>query len=191
MLTIHYNSTKLPHQGVLRYVRKFLASNIALALIALPSGTANHYPEELSTNLIIPEEKLATSFNIPSEEESGIQLPVQFTYISQRFSLFHPGIDLPSKLGSPVQAIESGIVEETHYSLFGYGNEIIIDHGNGRKSLYAHLSKIEVKTGDQVKPTTEIGKIGSTGQSTGPHLHLEIYQDNKAINPLTVLPLAY
>jgi murein DD-endopeptidase MepM/ murein hydrolase activator NlpD len=70
----------------------------------------------------------------------------------------------------------------------GYGNTVFIDHGNNLTSRYAHLSKIEVKVGDKVNMDTEIGKLGITGRTTGPHLHLEIHENGKAINPLTVLP---
>ena len=69
-----------------------------------------------------------------------------------------------------------------------YGNAILINHGSGFLSLYAHLSKILVKKDDIVTNQTVIGKIGATGRAFGDHLHLEIYENGKTINPLSVLP---
>jgi murein DD-endopeptidase MepM/ murein hydrolase activator NlpD len=82
-----------------------------------------------------------------------------------------------------------GIVTKTEYNWFGYGNMIVVSHGPDFESLYAHLSKIDVKVGEQVTTDSIIGLSGSTGHSTGPHLHLEIHQDGKAIDPAPVLGL--
>jgi murein DD-endopeptidase MepM/ murein hydrolase activator NlpD len=109
--------------------------------------------------------------------------------MSQGFSTFHPGLDLATKYGTKINPIESGTVKMAGYSSFGYGFEIVIDHEDGTESLYAHLSKIEVKKGDTVNLNTEIGLVGSTGHSTGPHLHLEVHKNGIAINPLSVITL--
>jgi len=71
----------------------------------------------------------------------------------------------------------------------GYGNCIIIKHANGFETLYGHLSKIKVKKGHQVEIGEHIGNIGSTGRSTGPHLHYEVHQNGKRINPQSFLTL--
>ena len=76
-----------------------------------------------------------------------------------------------------------GKVEKTARLRFGYGNYIIVNHGSGFKSLYAHLSKITVKEEQKVDKNTVIGFIGSTGWSTGPHLHLEIINNKERVNP--------
>ena len=68
-----------------------------------------------------------------------------------------------------------------------FGNYIIINHGNGYQSLYGHLSKIIAKKGQSVDSSTKIGLVGSTGYSTGPHLHFTVYKNGKTINPLVVL----
>ena len=70
----------------------------------------------------------------------------------------------------------------------GYGNTIIVDHGNGYASLYAHQSGFEVKEGDYVKTGQHIGNVGSTGMSTGPHLHFELRENGSVIDPLPLLP---
>ncbi|OGM02605.1 hypothetical protein A2115_01150 [Candidatus Woesebacteria bacterium GWA1_41_8] len=82
----------------------------------------------------------------------------------------------------------AGVVQAASYTKIGYGNAVLISHGNDMTSLYAHLSKIEVKVGDVVESSTEIGKMGATGHATGPHLHLEIRDHGVPINPLSVLP---
>ena len=187
------NRNILPKKLTLRVRRfygliiKFLGSNIALAIIAVPNIQPN-YVNIAQADLIIPETKLEASFNIPSSPESEAQIPVDYSYVSQGFRSFHPGIDLVTKFGTPIRPIATGDIEEAGYSLFGYGNAILVNHGDGTKSLYAHLSKIYVKKGDSVTSNTVVGLVGSTGRSTGPHLHLEIYQDNVPINPLTMLP---
>jgi murein DD-endopeptidase MepM/ murein hydrolase activator NlpD len=80
-----------------------------------------------------------------------------------------------------------GVVAYAGWDYSGYGNLVVLSHKNGFDSYYAHLSKIEVATGNIVDMNTEIGKMGVTGHSTGSHLHLEIHQNGVSLNPLTVL----
>ena len=82
----------------------------------------------------------------------------------------------------------AGKVEAISRSRYAYGNAIIIDHGNQITSLYAHLSEIKVKKDEEVNLKTEIGKVGSTGHSSGAHLHLEIRDQQRPINPYVILP---
>ncbi|MEK7470957.1 MAG: M23 family metallopeptidase [Patescibacteria group bacterium] len=117
----------------------------------------------------------------------GIQFPTRDVRVTQGYSFFHPGLDLDGFTGDPIHSIKTGRVASVSYSKFAYGNSVTIDHGNELTSLYAHLSKIEVKEGQEVTMDTEIGKMGATGRAFGDHLHLEIYDHGKAINPLTVL----
>jgi murein DD-endopeptidase MepM/ murein hydrolase activator NlpD len=86
----------------------------------------------------------------------------------------HPGIDIAGSLGNAVYATDSGVVVFAGWSEFGYGNLIVIDHGNGWQSAYAHLSALNVGCGQSVGQGTVIGALGSTGNSTGPHLHFEL-----------------
>ncbi len=179
---------KLSLKGALRFAKSLLASNIALAIIAVPGGSSTNFMSQPQDGLMIPETNLAITFNIPNKEDQIVQIPTDYTYMSQRYHVYHPGIDLVAKYGTPIKPIKIGIVVESGYTNSGYGKMVMIDHENGLRSLYAHLSKIEVKKGDKVGLDTEIGLIGTTGQSTGSHLHLEIEQDGKAIDPLTILP---
>lgn len=117
----------------------------------------------------------------------ALQLPLKNYVIGQFFSLAHPGVDLDTPFGTSVYPVTEGTVKQVEYWSWGYGNHIILDHGNGFGSLYAHLSKVEVKVGDKVKNDTVIGKVGSTGWSTGNHLHLEIYENGHPLNPLEFL----
>ena len=96
--------------------------------------------------------------------------------------IFHKGIDLAAPSGTPVSACAAGIVIETGYDPI-YGNHIIIKHSNNRESLYGHLSSIKAELHQKVKSGTIIGTVGSTGQSTGPHLHFEIHENGVAKNP--------
>ncbi len=95
---------------------------------------------------------------------------------------FHSGIDFSASTGTPVKTTADGIVEVAgRYG--GYGKCVIIKHKNGFKTLYAHLSRIKVVKGQKVLSGDEVGKVGSTGRSTGPHLHYEIIKNGKRVNP--------
>lgn len=96
---------------------------------------------------------------------------------------FHTGMDLGIPTGTPVYSIAEGKVIKATVSSVGYGVHIIISHANGIQSVYAHLSKLLVSTGDIVKAGQKIGLSGSTGNSTGPHLHFEIRKNGSHINP--------
>lgn len=95
---------------------------------------------------------------------------------------FHPGIDFPGPTGSPIFAAATGTVVWAG-PRSGYGNCVEIDHGNGLMTRYGHMSHVEARLGEQVTAGEEIGKIGSTGRSTGPHLHFEVRVNGQAVNP--------
>jgi murein DD-endopeptidase MepM/ murein hydrolase activator NlpD len=103
-----------------------------------------------------------------------------------RVERFHSAIDLAAPLGTPVKAAMDGKVSRVAVNSV-YGIYIIITHPGGYQSLYAHLSAASVKQGAQVTQGAKIGEVGSTGYSTGPHLHFGVFRNNKAINPLEVL----
>ncbi len=94
----------------------------------------------------------------------------------------HTGLDIASRWGTPIYSTADGVIETTAWRS-GYGKCIIIDHGNGIKTLYGHLSAYKVKKGQAVKRNQLIAKMGSTGLSTGPHLHYEIRVNNIVLNP--------
>lgn len=96
----------------------------------------------------------------------------------------HQGVDLTGSKGEPVYVTGNGKVIDVSFSFFGYGNEVVVDHGFGYKTRYAHLSKFDVKVGDIVVRGDKIGAIGNTGRSKGNHLHYEVIYRNNRVNPL-------
>ena len=108
--------------------------------------------------------------------------------IYQGFFPWHPGIDIASYLGAPVLAADSGYVIMAGWSDVGYGYHVVIDHGNGYQTLYAHLQAYYVEAGDNVAQGQQIGEMGNTGNATGPHLHFEVRQSTVMRNPIGFLP---
>jgi murein DD-endopeptidase MepM/ murein hydrolase activator NlpD len=100
----------------------------------------------------------------------------------------HPAIDIAGDLGHPAYASDSGVIVYAGWNNWGYGNVIVINHGNGWQTLYAHLSQIDVSCGQSVIQGSVIGLIGSTGNSTGPHLHFEMMYNGVKVNPHDYLP---
>jgi murein DD-endopeptidase MepM/ murein hydrolase activator NlpD len=96
----------------------------------------------------------------------------------------HTGIDFSSPTGTPIYATGDGRVSKPKDGLAGYGKTVVIDHGYGYKSLYAHMSKIAVKPGQRVTRGQIIGYVGNTGISTGPHLHYEVRKNDEPVNPV-------
>ena len=97
---------------------------------------------------------------------------------------FHYGMDFSARKGTPIYATGNGVIKRADNRSSGFGKHIRIDHGFGYVSIYAHLSKYNVRRGQKVKRGDIIGFVGNTGRSMGPHLHYEILKDKKKINPL-------
>lgn len=101
----------------------------------------------------------------------------------------HDGIDIGGSVnGQAADSIGGGKVTEVGYDENGYGNYVVVDHGNGYTSLYGHLQKATVKQGDTISAGQQVGVIGSTGKSSGPHLHLRVHKNGQSIDPRTVIP---
>lgn len=96
----------------------------------------------------------------------------------------HKGMDFTAKTGTPIYASGDGVVVKADNSASGYGNHIVIRHGYGYETLYAHLSQYKCKRGQRVKRGDVIGLVGSTGRSEAPHLHYEVHKNNTVVNPL-------
>lgn len=123
----------------------------------------------------------------PVRNEDLTRMASGFGYRNDPFTKirkFHKGMDFSAKTGTPIHATGDGRVVRADNSMSGYGNHILIQHGFGYQTLYAHLSKYKVKSGQHVKRGDVIGYVGSTGRSEAAHLHYEVYQNNKVVNPL-------
>lgn len=107
--------------------------------------------------------------------------------ITQYAVSYHMALDIANSFGTSILAADSGTVVYAGCINWGYGCHVIIDHGNGYQSLYAHLSRYDVEVGDSVSQGKQIGLMGSTGRSTGPHLHFEIRSQGQLLNPLNFL----
>ncbi len=176
--------------------QKFQASFLAgLLIVSLSLGGLNNLPvlnnrpvQAAHTQAILDQ-----PVNITTHTETSTQLPLpegSFS-LSQRFHLFHPAIDLAAPIGTPVKPIAAGKIFVANYNNFGLGNYLVVKHSTEFYSVYAHLNEILVEKDQEVTKETVIGTVGSTGFSTGPHLHLEVINENQKINPLTVLPKIY
>jgi murein DD-endopeptidase MepM/ murein hydrolase activator NlpD len=118
-----------------------------------------------------------------------VEAPLSSPY-GLRFMGFNPdihkGVDIPVPVGTPVHAMKSGRVEFAG-EMRGYGNVIVLSHGSNVRSIYAHLSKISVKTGDRVKGRQEIALSGQSGNASGPHLHFEVERWGRQEDPVALL----
>ncbi len=141
---------------------------------------------ELATDI---EEKLdfldARPDKLPTKGRMSSKFGSRRDPMSGRTS-FHKGIDLANSNGTSICAAGAGVVTVAEYKR-SYGNVIVINHGYGYSTLYAHCSSLEVEAGEHVSKGQLIAKMGSTGKSTGSHLHFEIHYDNTPIDPLTIL----
>lgn len=134
------------------------------------------------------EEKTEEEKRIKQSTVNGVYLavkPISGTITSRygsRWGTTHTGLDIATSSGTPIKAVAGGTV--TYAGVKGsYGNLVIINHGNGVQTYYAHCSKIYVSVGDKVEAGDVVSAVGSTGNSTGPHLHLEVRINGTAVNP--------
>lgn len=130
---------------------------------------------------VLTKQVLASEANIHFSLPSG-------GLISTYFSSLHPGVDIATDLGTKIHPIASGIVEDVLYTRTDYGTHVIISHGNGVRSLYAHMGDVFVKKGQAVDVLSDLGTVGLTGHTSGPHTHLEIMDNNVYLDPAIVIP---
>ena len=124
---------------------------------------------------------------LPPVALDKVRLSSLFGYRKDPFSgapRMHQGVDLSGNRGEPIYVAGSGKVVEVRNSFFGYGREIVVDHGFGYKTRYAHLHRMYVKVGDQVQRGDQIATMGNTGKSKGVHLHYEVIYRDRRVNPL-------
>jgi len=140
---------------------------------------------------VVKEKKLAAIPSIKPVKETALKKDVKFLsgfgmriHPIHKIKKFHKGIDFTAPKGTAIQATGNGKVVSINKSGSGYGKHVLIDHGFGYKTLYAHMHTIEVKEGQSVTKGQKIGQVGSTGTSSGNHLHYEVWINGKAINPV-------
>lgn len=173
------------------YSRPGESSNLAVNSGGpLPADSADSVSDDVESQIRIIEAVSNLAY-IPSIWAHAGKINNEFGFRRNPFGgrtyEFHAGMDIDGERGDLVVAPASGVVTEAGWK-GGYGNMIEIDHGNGLKTRYGHLSKIEVEVGDTLTRGQLIAFIGSTGRSTGPHLHYELRLNDQPINPRRLLP---
>lgn len=107
--------------------------------------------------------------------------------LGYRWGSYHKGIDIAGVSNRTLKAADNGVVESAGWDSGGYGNKVVINHNNGYKTIYAHLKSVSVNAGQTVRKGQSIGKMGTTGHSTGVHLHFELYKNGSVQNPLNYI----
>ena len=134
------------------------------------------YTNQRNSSNATPSIKPAKNYRITSS----------YGYRLSPFPSYHYGIDLAGKANSPIYVTADGVVRQTGWAL-GYGQAVLVDHSFGYSTLYGHLADIRVKKGDRVKRGQVIASMGTTGRSTGVHLHYEVWKDGTPVNPKNYL----
>jgi murein DD-endopeptidase MepM/ murein hydrolase activator NlpD len=154
-------------------------------ILIIPGGRIIYAPVPPRTSLASLKDVLIG----PSMKEFALGMiwPTITKRISQYFSWRHTGIDINGEMGDPIWAVADGVVQRSLCTIGGYGCNIIINHGGGKQTLYAHARKLLVKAGETVKKGQLIAEEGSTGRSTGSHLHFEIRISGRRVNPFSYM----
>jgi len=174
-------------QGIVDFPMNTFSDDETFALVA---GQTLIVPDG-----IMPDEAVPTAPNIArvlTPDAGSVSATGSFAWpgfgrITQPFRWYHKGVDIANHDGGAILASDSGTVVVSGWTNSGYGNHIIIDHGNGYQTLYGHLSSISVVTGQRVNRGAVIGQMGNTGRSTGTHLHFEIRSSSGNLDPLGYL----
>ncbi len=148
------------------------------------NGSLSQNQQIVSTN---PTPKPGDATESPDKPKTKLLWPTSGHVITQYYGWRHTGLDIDGDYTSPLYAAADGVVEIAGWNSGGYGLMILIDHPNGMKTRYGHSSKLFVKAGDVVKRGQVIAMMGSTGRSTGSHLHFEVYANGKRTNPLVYI----
>jgi murein DD-endopeptidase MepM/ murein hydrolase activator NlpD len=153
-----------------------------------PTVTLGTMMTTLGAPAAVPTAPAAPPMVMPVSAEAGSRFGVRIDPFTHE-SRMHKGIDFGAPMGAPIFAAMAGEVVFAG-ERGGFGNLVIVDHGGGLQTYYAHQSVIEAAVGDHVAGGARIGQIGSTGRSTGPHLHFEVRVDGAAVDPAPYLGLA-
>ena len=162
---------------------------LLIAVFLLPMAGQTEQAATTPTVSVTQEIEPRLSFIVPLPAES-YRVSAKFGHmkhpISKDESFYHTGIDMAAKLGTPILAPADGsvqIVEIDYQENRGYGKKIILQHSDGMATVFAHLNEISVEKGQPVKQGEQIGEVGNTGKSTGPHLHFEMWKNGEHVNP--------
>lgn len=192
---IESNAIAFAKEGILKVAAKVLA--IAGLMIASPALADEGHDAQFASLFSAmvqmeqpTEQSTETSASIPSRQPvDDVRLTSSFGTRSDPFNgraRMHQGIDIPGPIGTPIYATADGIVRRAGWAN-GYGNLVEINHGNGLETRYAHLSKLVAQPNERVRRGQLIGLMGSTGRSTGSHLHYEVRIAGSAVNPMPYL----
>lgn len=165
------------------------ASKLAISQkLIIPGGSKTGYakPATNAYSGISIVKNLVNAPNASPVSGNKMNWPTIGHTITQYFSWRHYAIDIANKLGTPVYAADAGTAEYVGWGK-GYGNQIVINHGGGKKTRYAHLSQFFISKGQEVEKGETIAAMGSTGHSTGPHVHFEVIINNIKYNPLNYI----
>jgi murein DD-endopeptidase MepM/ murein hydrolase activator NlpD len=147
-------------------------------------------PSETPDDTVIPPDEFDRFHQLDTQKPiASARITSHFGHRHDPFGkgdVFHRGIDMAAPVGTPVQAVADGTVIRANTDRT-YGKVVVIDHHNGYRTLYAHASALLVKAGQRVKVGQTIAKVGSTGRSTGAHLHFEIHRDGERVDPMPYL----
>ncbi len=181
-----------PHKRI--SVKYGLILSIFMVIFGLISidQSQNKKQEQIEIVIAASEEKnefgqISNTIGWESWDEDFI-IPVG-GYKSQGYRRGHNGIDYAAEIYSPVHPITAGKVVHTGWEAGGYGLTVIVDHGHELIARYAHLANTNVKIGQEVRTEDKLGEVGLTGRTTGPHVHVEIYDQDQNINPENFIPL--
>ncbi|MFH2019370.1 MAG: M23 family metallopeptidase [bacterium] len=174
-------------QGIVDFPLNTFADDETFALVA---GQTLIVPDGVMPDAPVP--AVARYANVLTPDAGSVTAAGNFVWpaygkITQPFRWYHQGTDIANHDGGVILAADAGTVVVSGWTNVGYGNHIIIDHGNGYQTLYGHLSVLSVVSGQRVARGAVIGQMGSTGRSTGTHLHFEIRTGSGNVDPLSYL----
>ncbi len=181
---------KISDQEILDINKLANASMISIGQkLIIPGGAKINYPEykpKVYTGLSAIKDIVGRQKSVKPATGNKMNWPTSGYRLTQYYSWRHNAVDIADKVGTPIYAADSGVIEYIGWGK-GYGNQIVIDHGGGKKTRYAHLSKFYCSKGDKVSKGENIGAMGSTGWSTGSHLHFEVMINGTKYNPLNYI----
>ncbi len=175
-------STFFRHTFEHKLARKAISASLTLLVMSFGLMSNLLASETQATEVVLmnqPENQLVTLNTLEKPLDGRL---------AQGFHGFHRGIDILDPVGTPIKPITDGVISEVSLGRLGWGNTVVVDHADGLRSRYAHMKEIRVIEGEQVSRDQVVGTVGMTGWTTGPHLHLEVYQNGRAIDPAAILP---